>query len=223
MFPLLANLITVFRISLIFCLLPLMTERQYLWKFVLIFQIIFLAATITDYLDGYIARKYKQQTVFGKFFDPIADKLLVIAALFYLGNFRTISSNPSMPPLFVIPFEVFPVILMIIVIREFLVTGVRLLASDKGIVVSASFWGKAKTLFTFLAIFLLFFGLYCNPNLKNSFPKIFLLFVFFNTIGDIFLILAILLTIISGIDYFCKNYHIIVKNFSPQNNTNTNS
>ncbi|MBS2126183.1 CDP-diacylglycerol--glycerol-3-phosphate 3-phosphatidyltransferase ['Fragaria x ananassa' phyllody phytoplasma] len=219
MFPLLANLITVFRIVLIFCLLPLMINHQYPWQFVLIFQIIFLAAIITDYLDGYIARKYKQQTVFGKFFDPIADKLLVIIALFYLGHFRF--SKP--PILFIIPVEIFPVILMIIVIREFLVTGVRLLASDKGIVVSASFWGKAKTLFTFLAIFFLFFGLYCNLDLQTFFPKIFKIFTFFNKIGDIFLILAIFLTIISGVDYFYKNYHIIVKNFSPQNNTNTNS
>ncbi|WP_227807123.1 CDP-alcohol phosphatidyltransferase family protein [Mulberry dwarf phytoplasma] len=80
MFPLLANLITVFRIVLVFVLLPLMcvSESEPEFANVLTFQIIFIVAAITDYLDGYIAKKYQQQTVFGKFFDPIADKLLVI-------------------------------------------------------------------------------------------------------------------------------------------------
>ncbi|CAM12150.1 Phosphatidylglycerophosphate synthase [Candidatus Phytoplasma australiense] len=209
MFPLLANLMTVFRILLIFVLLPLMSFDEYDWKFILIFQIIFIAAALTDYLDGYIARKYKQQTVFGKFFDPIADKLLVIIALFYLCQFRFL----TIPKNFFIEKRFFLPILMVIIIREFLVSGVRMLAAENEVVVEASFLGKAKTLFTFLAIFFLFFGLYLNtegipPSIKEIFRHI-------NKIGDVFLLLATFLTIISGIDYFCKNFQLIVKNFSP--------
>ncbi|XBQ83560.1 CDP-diacylglycerol--glycerol-3-phosphate 3-phosphatidyltransferase [Candidatus Phytoplasma solani] len=214
MFPLFANLLTIFRILLIFVLVPLMCFDDYDWVFVLTFQIIFVAAVITDYLDGYIARKYKQQTVFGKFFDPIADKLLVIIALFYLCQFRFCSK--SKPDDFIIPKHFFPPILMVIVIREFLVTGIRLLSSNNEVVVEASFWGKIKTGSTFLAIFCLFFGLYLPyfPKVENQYVHN--LFIHINRIGDVFLFLAVFLTITSGIDYFFKNYQIIVKNFSPK-------
>ncbi|CCP88750.1 CDP-alcohol phosphatidyltransferase family protein [Candidatus Phytoplasma solani] len=222
MFRLVANLITVFRIVLIFFLLPLMCLEKNEWRFILAFQIIFLLAAITDYFDGYIARKYQQQTVFGKFFDPIADKLLVIIALFYfcLCQFKAQQPPPKTEPLpFTIDKKFLPMIVMIIVIREFLVTGIRLLTSDKGFVIAASFWGKLKTIFTFLAIFCLFFGLYL-PFLSDlnseSLSIIKQTFNILNSSGNVFLLLAIILTIISGIDYFFKNYKIIVKNFSPE-------
>ncbi|MBT1576916.1 CDP-diacylglycerol--glycerol-3-phosphate 3-phosphatidyltransferase ['Elaeagnus angustifolia' witches'-broom phytoplasma] len=219
MFPLLANLITVFRIVLVFVLLPLMcvSESEPEFANVLTFQIIFIVAAITDYLDGYIAKKYQQQTVFGKFFDPIADKLLVIITLFYICQCRLSATQGTF--LFAdtqMPKNFFTAVIMIIVIREFLVTGIRLVASNKeGVVISASFWGKAKTVFTFVAIICLFFGLYtsstfaCDANLKKWFG-------YLSNIGDICLLVSVVLTIVSGFDYFFKNYKIIRKNFAPE-------
>ncbi|ABC65170.1 CDP-diacylglycerol-glycerol-3-phosphate 3-phosphatidyltransferase [Aster yellows witches'-broom phytoplasma AYWB] len=215
MFPLLANLITVFRIVLVFVLLPLMCVSEPEFANVLAFQIIFIVAAITDYLDGYIAKKYQQQTVFGKFFDPIADKLLVIITLFYICQCRLsatqgtfLFSDTQMPKNF------FTAVIMIIVIREFLVTGIRLVASNKeGVVISASFWGKAKTVFTFVAIICLFFGLYTSSTFACDAEK---LFEYLSNIGDICLLVSVVLTIVSGFDYFFKNYKIIRKNFAPE-------
>lgn len=217
MFSLLANLITVFRIVLVFVLLPLMCVSEPEFVNVLTFQIIFIVATITDYLDGYIAKKYQQKTVFGKFFDPIADKLLVIITLLYICQCRLSAAEGTF--LFAdtqMPKNFFTSVIMIILIREFLVTGIRLVASNKeGIVISASFWGKAKTVFTFIAIICLFFGLYTSASfiydddLKTFFKHL-------SNVGDICLLVSVVLTIFSGFDYFFKNYKIIRKNFAPE-------
>ena len=217
MFPLLANLITVFRIILVFVLLPLMFVSEPEFANILTFQSIFILAAITDYLDGYIAKKYHQQTVFGKFFDPIADKLLVIITLFYICQCRLSATQGTF--LFAdtqMPKNFFTAVIMIIVIREFLVTGIRLVVSNKeGVVIIASFWGKTKTVFTFVAIICLFFGLYTSSifDFDEDLKK---LFEYLSNIGDICLFVSVVLTIVSGLDYFFKNYKIIRKNFAPE-------
>lgn len=146
-----------------------------------IFAILFVLASITDFFDGYIARKYNQITTFGKFLDPIADKLIVMVALLYL-----MMLDSSRVPLWAV---------MIVIIREFLVTGIRLLAVEKGKVIAASPYGKIKTASTMVALILMLF---------NDFG-------FLPLIGDVIFYFAILATIISGIDYFIKNRHIVLE------------
>lgn len=142
----------------------------------LIATILFVVAAFTDFLDGYIARKYHQITNLGKFLDPIADKVLVISAMTYLISTGRV--------------EFWPVI--IIIFREFTVTGIRLLAVEGGHVIAASPWGKAKTITTMIAMILMLF---------NDFGL--------NVIyGNIIWYLAVVLTLISGLDYVFKNLNV---------------
>ncbi len=140
-----------------------------------IFAVLFILASITDLLDGYIARKYNQITTFGKFLDPIADKVLVMAAFLYLMVLM-----PDRVPLWA---------LMVVIIREFMVTGIRLLAVEKGNVIAASPYGKIKTATTMVALIILLFNDFGLPVI----------------IGDILFYLAIFFTAFSGIDYLLKN------------------
>lgn len=137
---------------------------------------LFIAACITDFFDGYLARKYNQVTTFGKFMDPLADKLLVCAALIcFLADPQT-----NMPAWVVI----------IIISREFIISGFRLVAAEKGVTIAASYWGKVKT-FVQMAM------------------SIFLVFHFqaevFHIIESILIYASVILTIISLVDYIYKN------------------
>jgi CDP-diacylglycerol--glycerol-3-phosphate 3-phosphatidyltransferase len=147
----------------------------------LIVLIIFCVAAFTDYLDGHIARKYHLVTDFGKFMDPLADKLLVFAAFIIL-------IEQGLPGW----------IVTVIVAREFMVTGIRILAANNQVVIAASKLGKAKTVSQMLTIIIL---------LLNNYP-----FSLINIpVGMIMMYIAAGLTIISGIDYFIKNKDIILK------------
>lgn len=151
----------------------------------IIFASLFVFASFTDFLDGYIARKYQQITTFGKFLDPIADKVLVFTALLYL-----MTSMPSRVALWGV---------VIIMIREFLVTGVRLIAVEHGQVIAASHLGKYKTITTMLAIMMFLFNDFgltlIHQNLK--------------WVANSMYYLAILFTVWSGFDYLYKNRKII--------------
>ncbi|MDE5412897.1 MAG: CDP-diacylglycerol--glycerol-3-phosphate 3-phosphatidyltransferase [Bacillaceae bacterium] len=144
--------------------------------------IIFIIAAATDWLDGYYARKYKLVTNLGKFLDPLADKLLITAALISLVELQ-------MAPAWMV---------IVILSREFAVTGVRLVAAADGSVIAASPLGKIKTVFQIIAI---------SALMLHNFP--------FEPIGIPFAMLmlwvATILTIVSGIDYFMKNKHIFLK------------
>ncbi|WP_334347436.1 CDP-alcohol phosphatidyltransferase family protein [Candidatus Phytoplasma prunorum] len=179
----------------------------------IIFQIFFIIAIITDFLDGYFARKFKQKTHFGKFFDPIADKLLVINSLFFLYKIYDTDNNRNESNLLLPNFfhfininnikvkSILIMVIMVIIIRDFLVTGIRLLASEKNYIIEASLLGKFKTAFTFVIIgFLLFESIYFNNSLKSEIIIILLLIIVF-------------LTLISGINYLIKNFYIIKNNF----------
>lgn len=137
--------------------------------------IIFIAASITDSLDGYLARKNHQITVFGKFMDPLADKLLIAAALISLVELGDISAW----------------IVWVILGREFAVTGLRAILAADGIVISASQWGKAKTVTQIIAI---------TEILLRDWPFGSLHF----PVGQTFLYIALVLTVFSGVDYFIK-------------------
>jgi CDP-diacylglycerol--glycerol-3-phosphate 3-phosphatidyltransferase len=194
----LPNKITLARI----CLIPLMViipflNIQGIWFGVpvsnLIILAIFLIASFTDYLDGYIARKYNLITDFGKFLDPIADKLLVITALIMLVEFGMI---PGWIPI-------------IILAREFMVSGIRMLAAGKGNVIAASMLGKIKTVSQMIAITLAFidpnpFFAFSRGNLHGS------LFIL-NVFTYITLMISVIATIWSGADYFIKSKDIVLR------------
>ena len=171
----LANKLTIFRVILVpfFVAFMLCNFTDYNR---LIALIIFVIATITDHLDGYVARKYNQISSFGKFMDPIADKLLVASALICL------TALGEIPPWAVI----------IIILREFAVSGIRLVAADNGKVIAAAGWGKAKTVaqMTMIIIYLL------------AIPQLHIL-------AEISLYTAVALTLISMIDYLLKNNDVI--------------
>lgn len=142
--------------------------------------LIFIFASTTDWVDGYIARKYNLITNLGKFLDPLADKLLVSAALIMLVQMDAAAAW----------------IVIIIISREFAVTGLRLVAAGEGIVLAAGQMGKLKTATQMIAIILL---------LLHNFPFSYINF----PLGTIMLYLALLFTVISGVDYFIKNKHVM--------------
>ncbi|MFS0751779.1 CDP-diacylglycerol--glycerol-3-phosphate 3-phosphatidyltransferase [Oceanobacillus sp. 1P07AA] len=142
--------------------------------------LIFIIAAATDWVDGYYARKHQLVTNLGKFMDPLADKLLVSAALILL-----------------VEMEMAPAWIVIIIIsRELAVTGLRLVAAGEGIVLAAGSMGKLKTATQMIAIAVL---------LLHNFPFSYIDFPF----GIIMLYLALIFTIISGVDYFVKNWHVM--------------
>lgn len=137
---------------------------------------IFIIASLTDLLDGKIARKYNLVTNFGKFMDPLADKLLVCSALICMVDIKRIPSW----------------MVIIIIAREFIISGFRLVASDNGVVIAASYWGKFKTTFQMIAICLLIVNI----------PQI-------SILTTIVLWVALILTVVSLIDYLIKNKDVM--------------
>ena len=139
---------------------------------------IFIVASLTDMLDGKIARKYNLVTNFGKFMDPLADKLLVCSALICLIELG------QLPAWMVI----------IIVSREFIISGFRLIAAEQGIVIAASYWGKFKTTFQMIAVILMIVNL----------PVLHILTVACTWI-------ALVLTVVSLVDYIAKNHKVLTE------------
>lgn len=139
--------------------------------------VLFIAASLTDTLDGYLARKYNQVTNFGKFMDPLADKLLVCSALICLMD---VGKLPSWA-------------VIVIISREFIISGFRLVASDNGIVIAASWWGKSKTISQMVMIILMI----------ADFGGV------FGTLETILLYVAVILTVVSMIDYIWKNRQVL--------------
>ncbi|MDR6224252.1 CDP-diacylglycerol--glycerol-3-phosphate 3-phosphatidyltransferase [Desmospora profundinema] len=146
----------------------------------LIATLVFILAAVTDGLDGYIARKKKLVTNLGKFLDPLADKLLISAALISLVEMQRLDAW----------------IAIVIISREFAVTGLRLVAAAEGQVIAASRMGKLKTIVQIIAIAAL---------MLNNFPFSSIAFPF----SQIFIWLAVVITVWSGIDYFIKNRQVI--------------
>ena len=139
---------------------------------------LFVVASLTDLLDGYLARKYHLVTNFGKFMDPLADKLLVCSALIALVDFDKVAAW----------------IVIIIIAREFIISGFRLIAADNGVVIAASYWGKFKTVSQMIMIILMIM------NIQNT--------VFQGAI-TVFVVIAVALTVISLVDYILKNKNVL--------------
>ena len=154
----------------------------------LIAALIFILISCTDWLDGYLARSRGEVTNFGKFMDPLADKMLVSAALLALVELRVLPSWP----------------VLIILAREFIVSGIRMVAADKGVVIAASWYGKAKTVTQIIAIVLFIVKDSIFP-VTSSNPFDNPLYV----LSWLVMIAALALTIISMMDYFAKARHLL--------------
>lgn len=191
----LPNKLTIFRMILvpIFVLIAYLPIENYVLGFSLKFlllDLVFIIASVTDQLDGYIARKTNQVTTFGKFLDPIADKILVLSALVVMCDFKLI---PAWIP-------------VIVLSREFLVSGFRLVAAEKGTVIAASIWGKIKTATTMFAIIFLLLGGYKMGAFIECFKGNVMYcmktsFAILNGLGTVTMIIAVVATVFSGWDY----------------------
>ena len=172
----LASKITLVRVALIPAYLVTMYlsgGQAGLWMFLSL--AIFIVASLTDYVDGYIARHYNQVTDFGKFLDPLADKLLVIAAMSMFCE-----------------WGVFPAwALMIVLTREFAVSGLRMVAGPKGKVIAAGWSGKVKTFSTMVGLCIMM-----------AFPQV-------QWIGVVVMVVIVGTTLYSGVEYFIQNWNCL--------------
>jgi CDP-diacylglycerol--glycerol-3-phosphate 3-phosphatidyltransferase len=178
----LPNLLTLFRIfvtPLFFILFFYFPTKV----FSLLASLLFTLASLTDFLDGYIARRWNLETSLGKFLDPLADKLLVAVALIML-----------------IPLDRVPSWMVAVIIgREILVTGLRVVAVTEGLVISASRLGKYKTVLQILSVICLLIHYEYQLNIQSSY-----FLINFNEMGMGLLWIAMFVTVWSGIDYFRK-------------------
>lgn len=182
-------------------IIPFFTNTKEVFEIplnLLIIDAIFIIASITDKLDGYLARKNNQVTTFGKFLDPIADKILVLAALIMLVEMQKI---PAWIPI-------------IVLFREFIVSGYRLIASQNGgKVIAASIWGKIKTVTQMIGIMIMFLSNYSyfqfvfrvdsiqkmminSASIYMSTPQYII-----NILGSILITISVIATVFSGINY----------------------
>lgn len=175
----LPNKLTVLRMILVPLFMVLMMFEGALWQFMGL--LVFIIASATDWLDGYLARRDNLITTFGKFMDPLADKMLTTAALLVLMERGFISSW----------------VLLIVLFREFLVSGIRLAAVGEGKVIAASIWGKAKTVSQMIAIIASIILI----NIPN--------FAAAGIIVNILIWISTVLTLISGADYLLQNKDFI--------------
>ena len=193
----LANKLTLFRIILVPIFIVLMAVNKIPYG-VTIGTIVFIIASITDKLDGYIARSRNQITNFGKFMDPLADKLLVISALVCLIDKGVVPSWA----------------VIIIIARELAVSGLRTIAASEGIILAAGWWGKIKTVLPLVALIgsLLQLDIAEIPVFTSLVEGSAFLTGFFNYVPMIAFILAVIATIFSGLDYFYKNKNVLSTN-----------
>ncbi len=184
------NILTLIRIAVIPVMVILLmtdTRQTCFWAAAL-----FSAAAFTDWLDGYLARRMCIVTVFGKFLDPIADKLIVMAAL-----------------IMIIPYGRAPAWMVLVILgREIIITGLRGIASSEGIVIAASDLGKFKTIFQIVAIIALLLHYEYQWFFSVEHP---LLVVNMHNVGMFYLWIAFIITVWSGIDYLAKFIRVIAK------------
>lgn len=193
----LANKLTIFRIILVpimvaFAYIPINGDLYGIAIPMIIMEAIFIIASITDKLDGYIARSRNQVTTFGKFLDPLADKILVLSAMVILVEMGKL---PAWIPI-------------IVLAREFIVSGFRLIAVEKGgVVIAASVWGKIKTVTQMIALISAFvdigaFFSFINGGLSG-------VYLIINIVTSVMMLVSTIATIFSGIDYIWKGRKIL--------------
>lgn len=174
----LANKITILRVLMIPVFLIVLLNTTYdpqISRYVAVF--IFVLASLTDALDGYIARSRNMITNLGKFMDPLADKLLVAAALISMVQLQDLKAW----------------VVILIISREFIVTGLRVIAASDNVVIAASAWGKIKTITQMIMIIFLLMG-FKTDILQD--------------IGKLLVLLSVFFTVVSGVDYLIKNIDV---------------
>lgn len=175
----LPNKLTILRVIMIpFFVAALMVDGGTNQTMRYVAAAIFIIASLTDMLDGKIARKYNLVTNFGKFIDPLADKLLVCSALICMIELG------QLPAWMVI----------IIISREFIISGFRLVAADNGVVIAASYWGKFKTVFQMVGVVLLILNIEA-----------------LSVITSLVIWIALILTVVSLVDYIVKNIGVLTE------------
>nr|WP_207748060.1 CDP-diacylglycerol--glycerol-3-phosphate 3-phosphatidyltransferase [Clostridium thermobutyricum] len=193
----LANKLTLIRILLVPIFLVFIIAKGIPYG-TFIATFIFILASLTDKLDGYIARSRNQITNFGKFMDPLADKLLVTAALISLVELGLVQGWAA----------------IIIIAREFAVSGLRTLAASEGKIIAASWWGKIKTVIQIIAIILLLIevNISTSTTLIKMVANSKVLEYVFTSLPTIMMNIAVIITVVSGWDYFRKNKGVISTN-----------
>lgn len=187
----LPNKLTLLRVVMIVPFVLCLLASHQKWQFLggaadyleYVALLIFVLASLTDLIDGKIARKYNLVTNFGKFMDPLADKLLVCAAMIVLVEMGRIPSW----------------VVIVIISREFIISGFRLIASDNGVVIAASYWGKFKTTFQMIMICMM---IVMDTPLFAGVPA-------FAGITYGVMWIALVLTVVSLIDYLVKNRSVL--------------
>ena len=173
-----ANKLTLLRVVLVPVFMAFMLIEGTAWQITAL--AVFIIASLTDMIDGKIARKYNQITTFGKFADPLADKMLITAAFLVFLQKGVINSWA----------------VMIVMAREFMVAGVRLAAVAEGTVIAASIWGKLKTVSQMAAVIIALIVLNI-PSLNGV------------LITNVCIWISVILTVLSGADYLIKNWHLM--------------
>ena len=187
----LPNKLTLLRVVMIVPFVLCLLASHQKWQFLggaadyleYVALLIFVLASLTDLIDGKIARKYNLVTNFGKFMDPLADKLLVCAAMIVLVEMGRIPSW----------------VVIVIISREFIISGFRLIASDNGVVIAASYWGKFKTTFQMLMICMM---IVMDTPVCAGLPA-------FSGVTCAVMWIALVLTVVSLIDYLVKNRSVL--------------
>ncbi len=173
-----ANKLTLLRVALVPVFMAFMLTEGTAWQIAAL--AVFIIASLTDMIDGKIARKYNQITTFGKFADPLADKMLITAAFLVFLQKGVINSWA----------------VMIVMAREFMVAGVRLAAVAEGTVIAASIWGKLKTVSQMAAVIIALIVLNI-PSLNGV------------LVTNVCIWISVILTVLSGADYLIKNWHLM--------------
>ena len=194
------NKLTVLRMILVPFFVASLLAGDVLPHHNLIALVIFAAASYTDHLDGKIARSRNLVTTFGKFMDPLADKIMVISALvcFVSQGLANVW------------------LVLLIIFREFMVTSVRLVAADTGVVVAANNWGKAKTVSQIVAILAILFLQYLLELVSLGVLPAFAVFggdpaAWFTFFGNLLLLVATALALLSGLIYLIQNWKIVAR------------
>lgn len=175
-----ANKLTVLRMVLV----PVFVIILIIWpeKNNVLALIIFVIASLTDFLDGYVARRFNQTTDFGKFLDPLADKLLVMAAILTFVGWGQMPAWCA----------------MVIIAREFAVSGLRMVAASGGLVIAAAWSGKIKTAVSIIAVCIMLLGSLHEIVLFGNI-----------TLNTVCIIVMLIVTVWSGAEYFVKNRHVL--------------
>ena len=210
----LPNKITISRIVLIVCMIISMLVLSFFPDFdaidignskinlvYLIFTIVFIVAALTDFLDGYLARKLNQVTSFGKFLDPIADKLLNDATMLFLLVPQTYALNQRRDSTML---TILMICVIVMIARDLVVDALRMIAVEQGKVIAANIFGKIKTVFQMVAIPMLLLNNWPFSYIDGALPEPL-------KISNIFFYLATIMSLVSGIIYIIQNRHVLKK------------